>query len=130
MGDHKTRDGTVLFYVHGEFALLHRHVVADAVLGLAGRMDAHHRRVVVFVRGDDGFVEVVRHRATGLRHERVRVHHANLREFLAPLDFAGNCFAVNGELGVLAHVALTKTRKPRVCQFAGNAIPYGHDCRG
>ena len=26
----------------------------------------------------------------GLRHERVRVHHANLREFLAPLDLAGS----------------------------------------
>ena len=50
--------------VHGEFALLHRHVVADAVFGLAGRIDAHHRRAVVFVRGDDGFVEVIRHRCT------------------------------------------------------------------
>ena len=49
--------------VHGEFALLHRHVVADAVFGLAGRIDAHHRRAVVFVRGDDGFVEVIRHRS-------------------------------------------------------------------
>jgi hypothetical protein len=39
----------------------------------------------------------------GLRHERVRVHHANLREFLAPLDLAGNLRAVNAELGVLAH---------------------------
>jgi hypothetical protein len=26
----------------------------------------------------------------GLRHERVRVHHANLREFLAALDLAGS----------------------------------------
>ena len=57
--------------VHGEFALLHRHVVADAVFGLARRINAHHRRAVVFVRGHDGFVEVIRHRATGLRHERV-----------------------------------------------------------
>ena len=48
--------------VHGEFALLHRHVVADAVFGLARRINAHHRRAVVFVRGDDGFVEVIRHR--------------------------------------------------------------------
>jgi hypothetical protein len=39
----------------------------------------------------------------GLRHERVRVHHANLREFLAPLDLAGNRLAVDGELGVLTH---------------------------
>ena len=32
--------------VHGEFALLHRHLVAHAVFGLARRINAHHRRAV------------------------------------------------------------------------------------
>jgi hypothetical protein len=54
---HRKRAG-----VHRKFALLHRHVVADAVLGLARRINAHHRRAVVFVRGDDGLVKVIRHR--------------------------------------------------------------------
>jgi hypothetical protein len=53
----------------------------------------------------------------GLRHERVRVHHAHLREFLAPLDLAGNGLAVNGELGVLAYgarsVALNESMQQR-----------------
>ena len=77
-------------YLTGRVCLLHSHVVADAVFGLARRINAYHRRAVVFVRGDDGFVEVIRHRATSLRHERVRVHHANVREFLAPLNLAGS----------------------------------------
>ena len=50
--------------VHGEFALLHRHVVADAVFGLACGVNTHHCRIVVFVGGEDGFVEVIAHRCT------------------------------------------------------------------
>ena len=39
-------------------------------------------------------------------HECVRVHHANLREFLASLELAGNDLAVDGELCVLASLAV------------------------
>lgn len=88
--------------VHGGAGALRGFMVADAMFGLAGGIDADHRRAAEFVRFHDRPVEMVDVRGGGLGYVHIGVHHGDLGQLFAALALAQVDLAEGAHLGALA----------------------------